>query len=75
MRAGAALVAALAAGLALLPARAPVAASDPLALEPAPEGLTGRGVAERVEAVFRGDTTVMKARMVVVSPRLPAARE
>jgi outer membrane lipoprotein-sorting protein len=45
-----------------------------LALEPAPEGLTGRSVAERAEAALRSDQTYLEAEMTVVSPRLSVPR-
>ncbi len=44
------------------------------ALDPAPEGLTGREIAERVEDIFRGQTSYMEATMTIVSPRLPEPR-
>jgi outer membrane lipoprotein-sorting protein len=45
-----------------------------VALEPAPEGVDGRAVAERAEENFRGRTNYVEATMTVVSPRLPAPR-
>ena len=54
-------------------APAPVATAGQL--EPAPEGLDARAIAERVEDVFRGDSSYLEATMTVVSPRLPAPRE
>ncbi|MCP3987196.1 MAG: outer membrane lipoprotein-sorting protein [bacterium] len=42
--------------------------------ESAPEGLTGRGIAERVEDIFRGNTSYMEATMTITSPRLPEPR-
>ncbi len=44
------------------------------ALEPAPEGVDGRSVAERQEEVLRGRSAYMEARMTIRSPRLPAPR-
>ncbi len=41
--------------------------------EPAPD-VDARAVAERVEDVFRGQTSALEATMTVVSPRLPAPR-
>jgi outer membrane lipoprotein-sorting protein len=43
-------------------------------LAPPPEGLTARSVAERVEEIFRGNTSFIEATMVVQSPRLPQPR-
>lgn len=43
-------------------------------LEPAPEGMTGRQIAERVEDIFRGNTSYMEATMTITSPRLPEPR-
>ena len=40
-------------------------------LEPAPEGVTGREIAERVEDIFRGQTSYLEATMTITSPRLP----
>jgi outer membrane lipoprotein-sorting protein len=61
--------------LALVAAPAPCAGSaSELALEPAPEGLDGRAVAEQAEAALRSDHTYLSAEMTVVSPRLTAPR-
>ena len=43
-------------------------------LEPAPEGLTAREVAERSEASLRSVRTYLEAEMTVVSPRLAGPR-
>lgn len=54
-----------------------LAAAEALAqegLEPAPEGVTGRAIAERVEEIFRGQTSYMEATMTITSPRLPEPR-
>ena len=44
-------------------------------LEPAPSGLDARAIAEKVEDIFRGNNSYMKAAMTVVSPRLPTPRK
>lgn len=64
-------VAAVATWLVLLSA-APAASAE---LEPVPDGVDARSVAARVEDVFRGKTSFMRATMTVTSPRLPAPRE
>jgi outer membrane lipoprotein-sorting protein len=43
-------------------------------LEPAPEGLDARTIAERQEQVLRGDRAYMEAAMTVASPRLLVPR-
>lgn len=43
-------------------------------LEPAPADVDARAIAERVEDIFRGQSSYMKATMVVTSPRLPEPR-
>jgi hypothetical protein len=43
-------------------------------LEPPPEGLSARSLAEKVEHIFRGDTSYFEATMIVHSPRLPEPR-
>jgi outer membrane lipoprotein-sorting protein len=43
-------------------------------LEPAPPGADARSIAEKVEDVFRGRNSYLKATMTVVSPRLPTPR-
>jgi outer membrane lipoprotein-sorting protein len=43
-------------------------------LEPPPEGLSARTVAERLENTFRGETSYFEATMIVHSPRLPEPR-
>ncbi len=53
---------------------AAVAASAAEDLEPAPEGLTGRQVAERAEESLRSSRTYLTAEMTVVSPRLTGPR-
>jgi outer membrane lipoprotein-sorting protein len=50
------------------------AKGEPAALQPPPAGLTARAVAERVEERFRGNTSYLRAEMIVTSPRLPAPR-
>jgi len=57
----------------LLLALVPLAAEG-AALEPAPEGVTGRSVAERAEEAMRSERTYMDAEMTVVSPRLTGPR-
>lgn len=42
--------------------------------EPAPEGVTGRAVAERAENTLYSERTYMEAEMTVVSPRLSSDR-
>jgi outer membrane lipoprotein-sorting protein len=56
--------------LLVLPADAAAAAE----FEPAPPGLDARSVAEKVEDIFRGNNSYLKATMTVVSPRLPTPR-
>lgn len=48
--------------------------SAPEALEPPPEGLTGREVARRAENALYSDRTYLEAEMTVVSPRLSSER-
>ena len=43
-------------------------------LEPAPPGRDARAIAEKVEDVFRGNTSYLTATMTVRSPRLPTPR-
>ena len=43
-------------------------------LEPAPPGLEARAIAEKVEDIFRGKNSYLKATMTVTSPRLPTPR-
>jgi len=43
-------------------------------LEPAPPGLEARSIAEKVEDIFRGNNSYLKATMTVTSPRLPTPR-
>ena len=43
-------------------------------LEPVPEGLVARDVAERAEDAMRSDRTFLEAEMTVVSPRLAGPR-
>jgi len=43
-------------------------------LLPPPEGLEARAVAERVEDIFRGETSYLEATMIIHSARLPAPR-
>ncbi|MDH3521770.1 MAG: outer membrane lipoprotein-sorting protein [Myxococcales bacterium] len=43
-------------------------------LEPAPEGLSGRAVAERAEDAVRSARTYLRGEMTVVSPRLVSPR-
>jgi outer membrane lipoprotein-sorting protein len=62
-------VTAVAIALAVLP-RALSAAE----LEPAPPDLDARDIARRAQDVLYGDSTYTLARMIVVSPRLPAPR-
>lgn len=50
------------------------ARGEELDLEPAPPGVDGRAVAERVEEVWRGENNYLDASMTVVSPRLPTPR-
>jgi len=44
------------------------------ALEAAPADADARAIAERVEDIFRGETSYLEATMTVASPRLPAPR-
>ncbi len=44
-------------------------------LEPAPADVDARAIAERVEDIFRGRSSYMKATMIVTSPRLPEPRK
>lgn len=48
--------------------------ADVADLSPAPPGVDGREIARRAEDVLRGDTAYLKAKMTIVSPRLPAPR-
>lgn len=43
-------------------------------LLPPPEGLEARAVAERVEDIFRGETSYLEATMIIHSKRLPEPR-
>jgi len=52
----------------------PAGAEPDPELDPPPPGLTAREVADRVEQVFRGDTTYIDATMIIRSPRLPEPR-
>lgn len=49
-------------------------ASAPAALLPAPKGLSADEIADRAENNLRSDRTMMKARMVVASPRITRPR-
>jgi outer membrane lipoprotein-sorting protein len=62
------------ASLALAAFVSAAAAGQQAKLEPPPEGLSARAVAERVENAFRGDSSFLDATMIVTSPRLPEPR-
>ena len=51
------------------------ATAQELALEAPEPDADARAIAERVEDIFRGDTSYMEATMTVHSPRLPEPRE
>ena len=43
-------------------------------LGPPPDGLSARDVAEKVDDIFRGETSYFEATMIIESPRLPEPR-
>lgn len=43
-------------------------------LEPAPEDVSARDLASRVDEIFRGKSSYLEATMIVTSPRLPEPR-